>query len=183
MSQIEAGASRVPCQCNQECRFGYRFVRPTRRARRTWCPGRSYGRRDGNTPCPSMRTLTGLKIFSARHSAGGSTNHPSAPSPRDDPPTRPLAGMKSILDQSDAETRGNAPCPVGEMNIDESLVLPYNTTPMAPGGDRTVSCKLCDGFCRRSPRHGLWDFIVGWLGWYPWRCQQCRSRNYIRRRL
>ena len=46
-----------------------------------------------------------------------------------------------------------------------------------------VSCPYCSSAdCRRSVRHGWRDFRRRLLGMFPWRCNVCRKRFYLRKR-
>lgn len=46
-----------------------------------------------------------------------------------------------------------------------------------------VLCPSCQvGACRRSRRWYWLDYILGWLGWYPWLCNHCLKRIYLPRR-
>ena len=46
-----------------------------------------------------------------------------------------------------------------------------------------VSCPYCFSVgCRRSVRHGGRDLLRRLLGRFPWRCNKCRKRFYIRKR-
>ncbi len=44
-------------------------------------------------------------------------------------------------------------------------------------------CPACQKRCRRSRRRGLIDFLRGLLGWYPWRCEACSVRYFLRCRF
>mgnify|MGYP007080185926 CR=1 FL=1 len=47
----------------------------------------------------------------------------------------------------------------------------------------TVSCPCCSSVdCRRSIRHGRRDFLRRLFGMFPWRCNGCRHRFYLRKR-
>jgi len=46
-----------------------------------------------------------------------------------------------------------------------------------------VSCLYCSSVnCHRSMRHGRRDFLRRLLGMFPWRCNGCRKRFYLRKR-
>lgn len=41
-------------------------------------------------------------------------------------------------------------------------------------------CPSCQLLCRRARRRGWRDYLWSLIGWYPWRCQQCSVRYYLR---
>ena len=42
-------------------------------------------------------------------------------------------------------------------------------------------CTNCsDGELSRSRRRGNFDALLSWFDWYPYRCDQCHSREYCR---
>ena len=42
-------------------------------------------------------------------------------------------------------------------------------------------CPSCQSdSCRRSRRHGLWDYVIGVTGLRPWRCRTCEARFFAR---
>ena len=46
-----------------------------------------------------------------------------------------------------------------------------------------VSCPYCFSVqCHRSMRHGGRDFFRRMVGRFPWRCNGCRKRFYLRKR-
>ena len=46
-----------------------------------------------------------------------------------------------------------------------------------------MSCPHCYSVkCHRSLRHGGRDFLSLLLGRFPWRCERCRKRFYLRKR-
>jgi len=46
-----------------------------------------------------------------------------------------------------------------------------------------VRCPYCSSAdCRRSERHGGRDILRRLIGRFPWRCNKCRKRFYMRRR-
>jgi hypothetical protein len=47
--------------------------------------------------------------------------------------------------------------------------------------DRTAcDCEQCG---HRIRREGIWDFLLGLLGLYPWKCSQCHRRFHRSRRF
>ena len=65
-----------------------------------------------------------------------------------------------------------------------TIVVPraQKAIPEAPGHyELAVPCYGCNGPCRRSHRIGFRDHMLGWLGWYPWRCYLCGTHYYLRR--
>ena len=47
-----------------------------------------------------------------------------------------------------------------------------------------VSCPCCFSVdCRRSVRHGRRDFLRRLFGMFPWRCNGCRKRFYMKNRF
>jgi hypothetical protein len=45
-----------------------------------------------------------------------------------------------------------------------------------------VSCPCGSSDYRRSLRHGRRDFLRRLAGMFPWRCNECRKRFYLRKR-
>jgi hypothetical protein len=56
--------------------------------------------------------------------------------------------------------------------------LPYGAP--SSTGVRCLYCSSVD--CRRSVRHGMRDFLRQLAGMFPWRCDGCRQRFYLRKR-
>lgn len=55
--------------------------------------------------------------------------------------------------------------------------------PSSSATGTNISCPCCSSMdCRRSMRHGGRDFLRRLLGMFPWRCNGCRNRFYLRKR-
>ena len=98
---------------------------------------------------------------------------------------------RQVATEPKGDTQALTPEPVPEVTTERTERIACNDTQAlspAPVPDVTTeraertACN-CEELSHRIRRQGMWDFLLGLFGLYPWKCAQChrhfhRSRRY-----
>jgi hypothetical protein len=98
--------------------------------------------------------------------------------------------VRQVSNEAKHTTQVLEPEPVSEVTTESAEPAPcHDTQVLAPSAVPEVRTQRvernecnCEQLSHRIRRQGVWDFLLGLFGLYPWKCSQCHRRFHRSRR-